>query len=229
VRRQLIQHHSTGTADVLTSEIPVLAGNRPNRAVHLLDKVCAAALLTVSLPVVIPTALLISVLSKRSPFVAHLRVGQFGKPLRMLKLRTMWQADDRSSGPWLVEEVGSNAPESKVAGDPRVRSRFARWCRRYSIDELPQLIHVLRGEMSMVGPRPITKDELTRHYGEWAEQVVELRPGITGLWQTMGRNGLTYSQRRRLDLFLVRRYSVRLYLRILLRTIPRLISGSGAW
>ncbi len=111
----------------------------------------------------------------------------------------------------------------------RVACRFARWCRRYSIDELPQLLHVLRGEMSLVGPRPITQGELARYYGNDAAEVLELRPGITGLWQSTGRNRLTYRQRRRLDLSLVRRYSLRLYLIILWRTIPRALSGKGAW
>jgi len=213
----------------LTEEPPKIRLRTSSRTIHLLDKLCASILLAGSLPVVILTALLLAWLSKRSPFVAHLRVGQSGRPLWMLKLRTMWEVDDRRPGPWVVERVGSSAPESKIAEDPRVHSRFARWCRRYSIDELPQLVHVLRGDMSMVGPRPITKGELVRHYGELAEEVVELRPGITGLWQTMGRNSLTYRQRLRLDLFLVRHYSLRLYLRILFRTIPRLLSGTGAW
>jgi lipopolysaccharide/colanic/teichoic acid biosynthesis glycosyltransferase len=83
--------------------------------------------------------------------------------------------------------------------------------------------------MSLVGPRPLTQQELQRHYGEDAAAVLGLRPGITGLWQVRGRNSLTYRQRRRLDVFLAKKYSWRLYLWVLLRTIPRVLGGKEAW
>jgi lipopolysaccharide/colanic/teichoic acid biosynthesis glycosyltransferase len=93
---------------------------------------------------------------------------------------------------------------------------------------LPQLYHVVRGEMSLVGPRPVTLVELERHYSECMDEVLSIRPGMTGLWQVKGRNQLTYARRRRLDLIYVRRRSAGLYLRILLRSIPRVLSGRGA-
>ena len=113
--------------------------------------------------------------------------------------------------------------------DPRVTSRFARWCRRHSLDELPQLFHVVRGEMSFVGPRPITRAELDYYYGAVAPEVLSARPGLAGLWQVRGRNHLTYAKRRRLDLFLVRRGTARLYLRIVGRTLWKVINGNGAY
>ncbi len=120
----------------------------------------------------------------------------------------------------------SPGPESKGFGDPRVTSRFARFCRRFSIDELPQLINVLRGEMSLVAPRPLTRTELIQHYGFDAAEVLRVKPGITGLWQVAGRNRLTYAERRELDLFLVRNNgSLKLYFTILLRTIPAVLKG----
>ncbi len=125
--------------------------------------------------------------------------------------------------------MGGIVPAEKTVGDPRVTSRFAAWCRRHSLDELPQLFNVARGEMSFVGPRPITRAELERYYGKSAEEVLSLRPGLVGLWQVMGRNRLSYRQRRRLDVFLVRRISVRLYARILLRTVPLILVGEGAY
>ncbi len=120
-------------------------------------------------------------------------------------------------------------PGSKASRDARVNSRFAAFCRRYSLDELPQLYHVARGEMSLVGPRPITLVELEDHYGACAEEVLSLRPGLTGLWQVMGRSRLTYARRKRLDLLLVRRASASLYFRILLRSIPCVLSGRDAY
>ena len=93
----------------------------------------------------------------------------------------------------------------------------------------PQLLHVVSGKMRLVGPRPLTQCELDLYYGDAAWEVLGARPGITGLWQVMGRNHLTYPQRRRLDLFFVRRMSLRLYWRVLLRTPWCVLSGAGVW
>jgi lipopolysaccharide/colanic/teichoic acid biosynthesis glycosyltransferase len=117
----------------------------------------------------------------------------------------------------------------KVESDSRVSSRFARFLRRYSVDELPQLANVLLGEMSLVGPRPLTASELRREYGPRAEIVLRAKPGITGLWQVSGRSRLSYPERRRLDLQLVEKKSLGLYLGILARTIPAVVSGRDAW
>jgi lipopolysaccharide/colanic/teichoic acid biosynthesis glycosyltransferase len=110
-----------------------------------------------------------------------------------------------------------------------VTSRFAAFCRRYSLDELPQLWQVVRGEMSLVGPRPLTRQELDTYYGADASRIIAAKPGLSGLWQISGRSRLTYPQRRRLDLFLVRKWSVSLYLRILFTTLPRVAAGKDAW
>jgi exopolysaccharide production protein ExoY len=101
--------------------------------------------------------------------------------------------------------------------------------RKYSIDELPQLWHVVQGKMSLVGPRPMTAQELSDRYGQAAAEVLRFRPGLTGLWQIRGRSRLNYGQRRRLDLLFVRSWSVRLYFRILLATVPRVLTGKDAW
>ena len=146
----------------------------------------------------------------------------------MLKFRTMWNGETGARG--LIERLPeSHVPEVKAGGDPRVTSPFAAFCRRHSIDELPQLWHVVSGEMSLVGPRPVTRAEWTTHYGESASEVLALKPGLSGLWQTRGRNRLTYRQRRRLDLFLARHYCLLLYLRILGSTLPRVFAGRDAW
>jgi exopolysaccharide production protein ExoY len=183
------------------------------------------------MPVLMLLSVVISWLSGRSPVVAHRRVGQNGNPFWLFKFRTMWSAGARERRePGIVEYlVHVPAVAIKPRRDPRVSSRFAALCRTYSLDELPQLWNVLCGQMSLVGPRPLIDTELTEHYGQSAAEVLSQIPGITGLWQVMGRNTLSYRQRRRLDVFLVRRFSLRVYLWILLRTIPRVVSGSGAW
>ena len=107
-------------------------------------------------------------------------------------------------------------------------SPLALFCRRFSLDELPQLIHVLSGRMRLVGPRPITHEEWNEHYGPLAVEVLSVSPGMTGLWQVVGRNRLTYGQRRRLDLFYARHRGPQLDLLLLLRTPARVLSGRDA-
>src|SRR6185437_11555994 len=167
-------------------------------------------------------------LSRRPPLVAHLRVGRFGRPFWMLKFRSMWNSGEPARG--IIECLPeADVPEVKNGVDPRVTSRFAAFCRKHSMDELPQLWHVIRGEMSLVGPRPVTPAEWKRYYGDRSAEVLRLKPGLTGLWQTRGRNRLTYRQRRRLDLFLARHYCLLLYLRILGLTLARVFAGRDAW
>jgi exopolysaccharide production protein ExoY len=181
------------------------------------------------LPVLIAIAAIILLLSRKAPLVAHRRVGRFGQPFWMLKFRSMWNPSERGGPRALIERLdGEWVPEIKRGTDTRVSSAFARWCRKYSIDELPQMWHVVRGDMSLVGPRPMTAAEWNRFYGPTAAEILRLKPGITGLWQTRGRSRLTYPQRRRLDLFLSRHYCLWLYLRILGSTIPRVLAGRDA-
>jgi exopolysaccharide production protein ExoY len=183
-------------------------------------------------PVLLLSASLLWLLSGRSPLIAHRRVGWRGQTLWMIKLRTMWEPPSGhapAAFQWIEYIDDTMGPPHKRSDDPRVTSRCARFCRRHSIDELPQLWHVIRGEMSLVGPRPVTDAELARYYGADADEILRRKPGIVGLWQVSGRNILTYSDRRALDLVLVRRYSVRLYLQILLRTVPEVLRGQNAW
>jgi exopolysaccharide production protein ExoY len=200
-------------------------------AFRIAERIAAGAGLCVLAPVLGSAGLLITLLSRRSPLIAHRRIGQNGEPFWLLKLRTMWDNGEEGRQRFrLVEYIrDEHGPRRKNSADPRVRGRFARFLRRTSIDELPQLVHVLTGRMSLVGPRPLTRTELEMHYGECAEEVLRVRPGLTGLWQVMGRNRLTYSQRRRLDLFYVQRRSPAIYLMILARTLPLVLSGKDSW
>ena len=168
-----------------------------------------------------------AIASRRSPFIAHRRAGWRGETLWMIKLRTMWDRESPAGG-WL-ERIADETPDIKDARDPRVGNGFARFCRRHSIDEIPQLWHVARGEMSLVGPRPLTPGELAKHYGAAGEELLRVKPGLAGLWQISGRNRLTYSQRKRLDLQYIRERSLKMYVRILLRTIPEVLRGANSW
>jgi len=210
------------------------------QVLDICERVASLALFAAVSPVLVGSALAMTLRSGRTPLIAHRRVGWQGSPLWMLKLRTMWPAtspatqDDAEgvrpprSG-WIEYIDDDLGPHLKHPADARVSSSFARFCRRHSIDELPQLWHVVRGQMSLVGPRPMTADELRRYYGPAAREILQVRPGLAGLWQISGRNRLTYAERRDLDLKLVRGRCARLYIEILLRTIPEVLSGSGSW
>jgi exopolysaccharide production protein ExoY len=193
------------------------------------ERLFAAALALGSLPILCVAALAVWMLSGREPFVAHRRLGLRGKPVWVWKLRTMWKGRVRRRFR-LIEYLGDQPAElPKHKADPRITSRFASICRRYSIDELPQLCQVIGGELALVGPRPLTAGEMKSHYAEAAAEVLMAKPGLTGLWQIKGRGRLTYCQRRRLDLFLVRKFSPGLYAYVLLSTPLRVLSGNGAW
>ena len=201
------------------------------QAIAVAERVGAGLLLAAVSPLIGASAATVSLLSHRSPLIAHRRVGWRGSTLWMVKLRTMWDANlPQAKGPRWVEFIHDDCgPEAKQDADPRVTHWFARFCRRHSLDELPQLWHVVNGEMSVVGPRPLTETEFDRHYGTAAEEVLQFKPGLVGLWQVSGRNRLTYAERRRLDLELVRNYSLRTYLLILLRSIPEILCGTNSW
>ena len=193
-----------------------------------LERVLTLVAVILLLPLLAAVGLTIFFLSGRSPLVAHCRLGRHGVPFWMLKFRSMWDGT-RVPSAGLVERLGEGkVPEVKTGADPRITSRFAAFCRKRSIDELPQLWHVVRGEMSLVGPRPMTPTEWDKHYGAAAAEVLQLKPGLSGLWQTRGRNRLTYRQRRRLDIFLARHYCLWLYIRIVGKTVPRVLAGRDA-
>ena len=207
------------------------AEGRAWKLVEIGERVTAATLLVLLAPLLLTAIVMVALLSRRSPLIAHHRVGQGGLSIWVLKLRTMW-GNEESSRFRLVERLNRpplEIPVPKLARDPRVTSTFAALCRRYSLDELPQLWHVVRGEMTFVGPRPLTTLELETYYGSDARLILAKRPGLSGLWQIKGRSRLSYAQRRRLDLFLVRKWSISLYLWILLATVPRVLAGKDAW
>jgi exopolysaccharide production protein ExoY len=199
------------------------------RVVWALERIAALFAAILVAPVAAAVAIAIFALSGQSPLVRHRRVGWQGRPLRLIKFRTMWSRRVRSGPLVMIEDLPESSFVIKMKGDHRVTSRFAQWCRRYSLDEIPQLAHIICGEMSFVGPRPITRAELDAYYGPCAAEVLSLRPGLTGLWQILGRNRLSYRQRRRLDVLLVRHASPRFFLAVLIRTIPCVLRGYGAY
>lgn len=195
------------------------------------DIVGAGLGLLVVSPVLAVVAMLIA-LNEQGPVIFRQeRLGKSGKPFRIIKFRTMRLEYSGRPALEVFRELGREdlvaefAAEQKVKNDPRV-SRLGAFLRRTSLDELPQLWNVLRGELSLVGPRPIVRDELVK-FGEFTGTILALKPGITGLWQTSGRNDITYEERVRLNIEYVERWSLRLDVVILLRTVRLVLRGGG--
>jgi exopolysaccharide production protein ExoY len=195
------------------------------------ERAAGAALLAIASPVIAGSALAIAALSGRTPIIAHLRVARDGRPFWMLKLRTMWPESRSGAGAagWIERIVADAHGDGKDPSDARVNGWFAAFCRRHSIDELPQLWHVACGEMSLVGPRPLTRSEIDRYYAENAGELLSVKPGLTGLWQIGGRSVVRFPRRAAMDLELVRSLTKKMYWKILARTIPAIIKGNGAW
>lgn len=162
-------------------------------------------------------------------FFGHYRVGRDGKLFRCLKFRTMARDAERMLAELLRDDPAARAEwdkDQKLSQDPRI-TPVGHFLRRTSLDELPQLFNVLRGEMSLVGPRPITVAELKR-YGGVRWHYLSVRPGMTGLWQVSGRNNTTYEERVALDRSYVEQRSMWLDLRILFRTVGVVVARDGA-
>jgi exopolysaccharide production protein ExoY len=192
------------------------------------DMTVAASLLVLLAPLMLALASLIR-RDGGSAFFGHQRMGVGGQPFRCLKFRSMHMDSQRllheylEASPAAAEEW---AAARKLRNDPRV-TRLGHVLRSTSLDELPQLINVLRGDMSLVGPRPIVADE-RQYYGRHIERYYAVRPGVTGLWQVSGRSGTSYARRVQLDVRYVTRHSLRLDAWILLRTIPAVLVRRGA-
>jgi lipopolysaccharide/colanic/teichoic acid biosynthesis glycosyltransferase len=149
-----------------------------------------------------------------------------GQPFEMFKFRSMCD-DAETQLAELSRHNEADGPIFKMRDDPRV-THVGCWMRKHSIDELPQLLNVLRGEMSLVGPRPPLEDE-TQNYSDEHWRRMEVPPGMTGLWQVSGRSKLTFEEMIRLDLFYIENWSITLDFGLILRTIPAVLFADGAY
>lgn len=182
-----------------------------------LDLSLASLLLIVCAPVLVVASALIWCSTGDSPFYRQRRVGRHGAEFTMLKLRTMRRAPDGAS-----RRLGSKEP-----GDVRI-TPVGRLLRRTSLDELPQLLNVLTGQMSLVGPRPNLPEEVAAYAPSWRRRL-SVKPGLSGLWQVSGRSEVGIRRWMAMDLYYVRHRSLRLDLNILARTVGAVVSMRGAW
>jgi len=191
-----------------------------------MDIVVAAIGLIAGAPLTALLAMAIRLDSPGPSIFRQVRVGKGGKLFNMYKFRSMYQGaeEEREN---LLELNESNGITFKIRQDPRM-TRVGRFLRRTSLDELPQLWNVLRGDMSIVGPRPNLPSEVAQ-YKEWHKQRLEVRPGLTGLWQVSGRSLLSFDETALLDIYYIENWSLWLDCKILLRTVPTVVTGEGAF
>lgn len=233
-------HISSGLFEVLTSRVLVneIAGvplitvkgislTRTNILTkRIFDLTLAGVAIIVGLPIWLLIACAIAVGSRGPVLYGQTRVGRAGKAFRMLKFRSMYvDADQRLSE--LATANEASGPLFKMKDDPRV-TPVGRWLRKFSIDEFPQLINVIRGEMSLVGPRPPLPDEVDRYSSQHWRRL-EVVPGMTGLWQVSGRSALTFDEMVRLDIFYIENWSVALDFALIARTVPAVLMAKGAY
>jgi exopolysaccharide biosynthesis polyprenyl glycosylphosphotransferase len=191
-----------------------------------LDWTGSLAGLVIFAPFMAFIALLIKLDSPGPVFFVQERAGQYGKPFRMYKFRTMVQNAEQLLEQ-LIDLDRLEQPVFKLKDDPRV-TRVGGWLRRTSLDELPQLFNVLKGEMSMVGPRP-EEVRIVQKYNPWESQRLLVKPGMTGSMQVSGRANLSLEERVKLEMAYIENYSILEDIKILAKTLPAVLSGRGSY
>src|SRR5581483_11315766 len=215
-----------------------LVGLPPMRLSHssrflkvVLDVTLSLVGLLFLLPLLLTVAILIKIDSPGPVFFRQVRMGYAGKTFRIFKFRTMYRdAEDRKDEIAHLNQhllAGEDSRMFKVPDDPRV-TRVGRFLRRYSIDELPQLFNVLLLQMSLVGPRPLILDE-DQHVQAWGKTRLRLKPGITGLWQVLGRSEIPFDEMTRLDYLYVTDWSLWRDVTLICRTLPALLRTRNAY
>jgi exopolysaccharide biosynthesis polyprenyl glycosylphosphotransferase len=210
--------------------IPLLGlrGQGLPRSSRLLKRACDTAMASLALLLLGPALLIISIairLDSPGPVLfRQKRVGRHGRAFRIWKFRTMYDGADSMKDQLLSRNEGAEG-FFKIADDPRV-TRVGRWLRKTYLDELPQLFNVLRGEMSLVGPRPLVVDEDRRING-WQRGRLDLAPGITGFWQVLGSSRVPLHEMVKIDYLYATNWSLWLDLKVILRTVPYVIARRG--
>jgi exopolysaccharide biosynthesis polyprenyl glycosylphosphotransferase len=194
---------------------------------RLIDICGSAALLLTAIPLLLLVAIFIKLDSPGPVLFSQERVGLNKRRFKLIKFRTMVDGADRQQQ--LLEYLNEvDGPVFKIKDDPRI-TRLGKFLRRFSIDELPQLFNVLKGEMSLVGPRPLPVRDVERIAVQWHKRRLSMKPGVTCLWQVNGRSDVSFEHWVRMDLEYIDKWSLGLDLKILLKTIPAVLKGAGAY
>jgi Undecaprenyl-phosphate galactose phosphotransferase WbaP len=223
--------HAVGTC--LTFEVTNNLLDPANRAIkRAADVLAGAVLLFLAAPVLVAAVAAVKLVSPGRAFYYQARRGHRGQTIRVWKIRTMVPDADAALARYLAEDADARAEwetHMKLRRDPRIIPYVGAFLRRFSIDELPQLWNVIRGDMSLVGPRPFPEYHLCRFSGDFNELREQVRPGITGVWQVTGRASATLAMQEAWDSYYIRNWSLWLDLWCLYRTIPAAAKGDGAY
>lgn len=221
--------------DILSIENYVADMNRPLKSAYpgkrSIDIFIATAAILAVWPVLVCIAALIWLRDGGPVIYRHTRIGRNGRPFPCLKFRTMVKNSDQVLAELLASDSAAREEwkaSRKLQNDPRIIPGIGSFLRKTSLDELPQIVNILRGEMSLVGPRPVTAAELEQ-YGSDVGAYLSMRPGLTGPWQVSGRNDTSYDDRVRLDATYAAENSILTDLWILLTTVPVVVARRGAY
>lgn len=193
---------------------------------RFIDIIIGTIGLIVCIPIFIIIGIAIKIDSKGPVFFKHKRIGKHGKKLEIYKFRTMIENAEEAMKNFTEEQKKEFAENFKLENDPRV-TRVGKILRKTSLDELPQIINILKGEMSIIGPRPVVKSELEK-YGSNQNKFLSVAPGLTGYWAANGRSDVSYEERMALELYYVNNRSLILDMKIFFKTIGSVLKGRGA-
>jgi exopolysaccharide production protein ExoY len=227
MRERLLSNDGTCPQEILETKAAAPLGGGTKRLIDIAFSSCSLAFFS---PLIGLIAFMIKLSDGGPVFYRHWRIGHARQPFGCLKFRTMVMEGDEVLRQHLATSTHASREWNqtrKLKRDPRVTAVGA-VLRRLSLDELPQLINILRGDMSIVGPRPIVSDEVEM-YGPHAELYFRARPGLTGLWQVSGRNDKSYNERVKLDCTYVSSWSLSTDLMIIVRTIPAVLFSRGSY
>lgn len=190
------------------------------------DLICSLLVIVILSPVFIILGIIVKCTSKGPVFYSHKRIGKNGKEIGIIKFRSMVKNADKMLNDFTEEQKKEFKENFKLQNDPRV-TKFGKFLRRTSLDELPQLFNIFTGSISIVGPRPVTQEE-TLLYGKDRDTLLSVKPGLTGLWAVSGRSNISYDERIKLELQYVRECSLWYDFKIIFKTIIPVFKGHGA-
>ena len=207
-----------------------IVDNEKIRLYSIIKKIMDLILSLIGLILLIPVFLILAILvkldSKGPVFYAHTRKGKNRSDIKIYKFRTMYSNSDEIFESFSDEQKEEYYKNFKLDNDPRV-TKIGDFLRRTSLDEIPQLINVLKGDLSLVGPRPIVEKEICK-YGQYADKLFSVIPGITGYWQSHGRSDTSYEERIEMDMYYIDNRSILLDIKIMFKTVISVIKKEGA-
>ena len=193
---------------------------------RIIDVIISTIGLIVLSPIFLILAIIIKLDSKGPVFFAHTRYGKDGKKFKMYKFRTMYENAQDMINDFTPEQMKEWKENFKLQDDPRI-TKVGKFLRKTSLDELPQIVNIIKGDLSIIGPRPVIEEELEK-YGDNKDKFLSVTPGLTGYWQANGRSSITYEQRMEMELYYIDNISPKLDVKIFFKTIESVIKKEGA-